>query len=121
VLRLNHGDPQESSNLFTGAEEPNELDPANPTQINTGAISIEEEFRFMLLRHWNLYDSAYYSNYVAAKFSIWKQPGVTELNRFFVSIGVPLQEAKQQYRFMKVCAFCFFLGFLILGVFLERV
>jgi cell division control protein 45 len=28
--------------------------------------------RFMLLRHWTLFDSAYYSNYIATKFEIWK-------------------------------------------------
>ena len=40
--------------------------------IKQGSIFIEEDFRFMLLRHWNLYDAAYYSNYLASKFGIWK-------------------------------------------------
>ena len=26
----------------------------------------------MLLRHWNLYDSMYYSNYIASKLKVWR-------------------------------------------------
>jgi cell division control protein 45 len=40
-----------------------------------GTISNENDFRFMLLRHWNLYESMYYSNYVAAKFGVWWETG----------------------------------------------
>lgn len=33
----------------------------------------------MLYRHWTLYDSMYYSNYVATKLGVWKQRGDFEL------------------------------------------
>ena len=31
-----------------------------------GRIIFEKEFRFMLLRHWSLYEAMFYSNYVAS-------------------------------------------------------
>ena len=33
------------------------------------------QFRFMLLRHWSLYESMYYSNYVASKLGTWLAKG----------------------------------------------
>ncbi|RHY30903.1 hypothetical protein DYB32_003940 [Aphanomyces invadans] len=40
--------------------------------VQNGAIAFEEEYRFMLYRHWSLYESMYYSNYVAAKLKTWQ-------------------------------------------------
>jgi len=65
-----------------------------------GTIIIERDLRLFLLRNWTLYDSMYYSNYMAAKLSIWKEKGRKELNRLITKIGVPLNEAQQQYRYM---------------------
>jgi hypothetical protein len=38
-----------------------------------GTIMIEKELRLMLLRHWSLLDSAYNSNYLVTKFTLWKE------------------------------------------------
>ena len=66
------------------------------------SIRIEhKDLRIMLYRHWSLYESLYYSNYIAAKLGIWKEPGKRKLNEILAQIGIPLQECKQQYRFMK--------------------
>lgn len=34
-----------------------------------------EELRFMLYRHWTLYDAMFHSSYVAGKLGIWKERG----------------------------------------------
>lgn len=66
------------------------------------SISIEyKDLRIMLYRHWSLYESLYYSNYIASKLGIWKEPGKHRLNEILAQLGIPLQECKQQYRFMK--------------------
>ena len=71
-------------------------------QSTINSIKIEhKDLRIMLYRHWSLYESLYYSNYIAAKLGIWKEPGKRKLNEILAQIGVPLQECKQQYRFMK--------------------
>ena len=42
-------------------------------QRKKGTIFSENDFRFLLLRHWNLYDSIYYSNFMASRLNIWKE------------------------------------------------
>eukprot|EP00826_Nyctotherus_ovalis_P046960 TRINITY_DN5348_c0_g1_i11.p1 TRINITY_DN5348_c0_g1~~TRINITY_DN5348_c0_g1_i11.p1 ORF type:complete len:208 (+),score=77.77 TRINITY_DN5348_c0_g1_i11:576-1199(+) len=72
--------------------------------VQVGTILSQQELQFMLLRHWNLYESAYYSNFIAARLLMWKESGRHELNRFFALLGISLEDAKQQYKHMKV--FC---------------
>jgi len=47
------------------------------TNAEVGTIFIEEDFRLMLMRHWTLYESILYSNYVAIKLGIWKVKLIT--------------------------------------------
>lgn len=48
----------------------------------------------MLMRHWNLYDSMYYSNYIASKIGIWRERGKKELDHIIAMLGIPIDEAK---------------------------
>lgn len=59
-----------------------------------------QELKFMLMREWNLYNSVYYSNYIYSKLQIWSEFGKKDMERFFAKLGIPISEAKQQYRFM---------------------
>lgn len=71
-------------------------------QKPVNSVFIEhKDLRIMLYRHWSLYESLYYSNYIASRLGIWKEPGKHKLNEILAQIGIPLQECKQQYRFMK--------------------
>jgi cell division control protein 45 len=71
-------------------------------QNTIGSIQIEhKDLRIILYRHWSLYDSLYYSNYIASRLGIWKEPGKRKLNEILAQIGIPLLECKQQYKFMK--------------------
>lgn len=40
-----------------------------------GTIMIEQELKLMLLRHWTLYESMHFSNYIVTKFHLWTEPG----------------------------------------------
>ena len=41
-------------------------------------IKAEYEYRFMLFRHWSLYDAMYHSQYVATQLGVWtNKVGVT--------------------------------------------
>ena len=40
-----------------------------------GTITMEQDLKLMLLRHWSLFDSMSNSNYIVAKMNIWKEPG----------------------------------------------
>ena len=53
-----------------------------------------------MYRHWNLYDSMYYSTYIASRLGIWKSNGKKKLGTMLVEMGLPLDEAKNQYHCM---------------------
>ena len=65
------------------------------------SILIGSDYKLILYRHWNLYDSFIYSSYPLGILSTWKEPGKGEVQKIFAYMGIPLTEAKQKYRYMK--------------------
>ena len=65
-----------------------------------GRVEDTMDYRFFLYRHWSLYDSMYFSPYVASKLSTWRAQGGAKLQEMLAKIGLPLQECKQHYQFM---------------------
>ncbi|KAL0081475.1 DNA replication pre-initiation complex subunit Cdc45 [Phycomyces blakesleeanus] len=63
-------------------------------------IHIEEEYRFMLFRHWSLYDSMFHSGYVASKMGVWREYGQTRLKNMFARMGFSLTQCQQVYNHM---------------------
>lgn len=53
----------------------------------TDTLQKEDEYRFMLLHHWSLYDSMYHSGYVASKLAVWRDFGRRRLNNMFARMG----------------------------------
>lgn len=51
------------------------------------SIRLDEDLRFMLWRHWNLYDSMLHSSYVASKLGIWKERGRKRLHGLLAKMG----------------------------------
>ena len=51
------------------------------------SVYASDELRFMLFRHWNLYDSMYHSSYVASKLGIWKERGRKRLTGLLAKMG----------------------------------
>jgi cell division control protein 45 len=51
------------------------------------SIRATEELRFMMFRHWNLYDAMYHSSYVASKLGIWKERGRKRLTGLLAKMG----------------------------------
>jgi cell division control protein 45 len=68
--------------------------------LDNGYITSVEEYRFMLMRFWSLYDSMFHSSYVAAQLSTWRSHGQTKLNTLLAKMGIPLKECQQRYTFM---------------------
>ena len=65
------------------------------------SILIGSDYKLILYRHWNLYDSFIYSSYPLGILSTWKEPGKGEVQKIFAYMGIPLSEAKQKFRYMK--------------------
>jgi cell division control protein 45 len=51
------------------------------------SVRAAEELRFMLFRHWTLYDAMYHSIYVAGKLGIWKERGRKRLTGLLAKMG----------------------------------
>jgi cell division control protein 45 len=51
------------------------------------SIVRSEELRFMLFRHWNLYDAMLHSGYVAGRMGIWKEKGRKKLQGLLAKMG----------------------------------
>ena len=71
------------------------------TAKDNKTIIIGSDYKLILYRHWNLYDSFIYSSYPLGILSTWKEPGKGEVQKIFAYMGIPLSEAKQKYRYMK--------------------
>ncbi|CAM9496181.1 unnamed protein product [Chrysoparadoxa australica] len=60
----------------------------------------DEEFRFMHHRHWSLYNSMYYSTYVAARLKVWSNEGRNRLEELMAKMGFSLDQCRQKFPFM---------------------
>lgn len=69
----------------------------SPTDM---AIRLSPEPRFLLIRHWSLYDSMLHSPYLAARLHIWSDAGRRRLHKLLAKMGVSLSQCKQSYTHM---------------------
>ena len=101
------------------ARQPPRPEAGRGYQAPPGTVTHEaEELRFMLHRarpargyreargreapgvlgHWSLFDAIYYSNYVAARLSVWKADGKRKLQELLAKIGLSLEHCRQKRR-----------------------
>lgn len=75
---------------------------SGPPNPDNRSISRSDEFRFVLFRHWNLYDSMLHSGYVAGRMGIWKDRGRKKLQGLLAKMGFSLAQCTQAYAHMDV-------------------
>ena len=63
-------------------------------------VQYSEEFRFVMLRHWSLYDAMTHSPYVATRLQTWREHGRASLHSLLAHLGLPLEACKQQFTHM---------------------
>lgn len=63
-------------------------------------IEIESEFIFPLLKHWNVYESIYFSKSICSKLNVWQDSGRLFLDTLFAKIGIPLSQLKAEFTTM---------------------
>ncbi|KAH8829515.1 CDC45-like protein [Flagelloscypha sp. PMI_526] len=63
-------------------------------------IRATEEYRFMLFRHWTLYDAMFHSSYVASKLGIWREKGRKRLTGLLAKMGFSIPQTQQSYAHM---------------------
>lgn len=64
------------------------------------SIRLSPEPRFLLIRHWSLYDSMLHSPYLSTRLHIWTEPGKKRLHKLLAKMGVSLTEAGKGYTHM---------------------
>ncbi|KAJ9610737.1 DNA replication initiation factor cdc45 [Cladophialophora chaetospira] len=64
------------------------------------SIRLTPDPRFLLLRHWSLYDSMLHSPYLASRLHVWNESGIKRLHKLLAKMGVSLTQCKQTYTHM---------------------
>ncbi|KAI9681589.1 MAG: hypothetical protein M1829_000786 [Trizodia sp. TS-e1964] len=74
--------------------------PTTASSPTDKSIRLSPEPRFMLIRHWSLYDSMLHSPYLSARLHIWSDAGRKRLHKLLAKMGVSLTQCKQSYTHM---------------------
>ncbi|KAE8146906.1 CDC45 family [Aspergillus avenaceus] len=98
VHRLNPPDPYERDRDFRG--EINGVIPTTARSPTDKSIRLSPEPRFILIRHWSLYDSMLHSPYLASRLHVWTENGRKRLNKLLAKMGVSLSQSHQSYTHM---------------------
>ncbi|KAI1461428.1 CDC45-like protein [Annulohypoxylon moriforme] len=96
VRRLNPPDISTSSKDETGVTS------AKARSADDKGIKLSPEPRFLLIRHWSLYESMLHSPYLFSRLRIWSESGIKRLHKLLAKMGISLVECKQSYAHMNV-------------------
>ncbi|PTB80674.1 CDC45-like protein [Trichoderma longibrachiatum ATCC 18648] len=96
VRRLN---PPEMTNGRV-APENNGIIPTTARNPEDTGIRLSPEPRFLLIRHWSLYDSMLHSPYLFSRLRTWSEAGIKRLHKLLAKMGVSLAQCKQSYTHM---------------------
>lgn len=64
------------------------------------SIRLSPEPRFLLIRHWSLYDSMLHSPYLATRLHVWSDAGQRRLHKLLAKMGISRIEASKGYLHM---------------------
>ena len=64
-------------------------------------IDSVQELRLSLMRHWTVYEALQHSPYIASRLGLYQQAGREKLDIWLARMGIPLEECKQEYQYMR--------------------
>ena len=99
VRRLNPPDPTDTS-LENARGETSGVIPTTARSPTDTSIRLSPEPRFLLIRHWSLYDSMLHSPYLSSRLHVWSDVGRKRLHKLLAKMGVSLSQCKQSYTHM---------------------
>ncbi|VUC21822.1 unnamed protein product [Clonostachys rosea] len=97
VRRLN---PPEITANGKVAPENTGIIPTTARNPEDTGIRLSPEPRFLLIRHWSLYDSMLHSPYLFSRLKTWSETGIKRLHKLLAKMGVSLAQCKQNYTHM---------------------
>lgn len=98
VHRLNPPDPFERDRDIRG--EINGVIPTTARSPTDTSIRLSPEPRFLLVRHWSLYESMLHSPYLAPRLHVWTENGRKRLHKLLAKMGISLTQCHQYYTHM---------------------
>ena len=99
VRRLNPPDPNDTTRGNARGESSGVI-PTTGRSPTDNSIRLSPEPRFLLIRHWSLYDSMLHSPYLASRLHVWSDMGRKRLHKLLAKMGVSLTQCKQNYTHM---------------------
>ncbi|KAL4909837.1 CDC45 family [Aspergillus multicolor] len=96
VHRLNPPDPNEQ---YRGGEISGVI-PTTARSPTDKSIRLSPEPRFILVRHWSLYESMLHSPYLASRLHVWTENGRKRLHKLLAKMGISLTQCHQSYTHM---------------------
>lgn len=91
-------------NLSEDVKRMNAIDAEVDDREATDRLQIKQalELRFMLLRHWTLFEAMVHSRYVAARLGVWRGKGKDRLKDLLAKMGIALDQCQQKFTTMDV-------------------
>ncbi|KAK3991298.1 putative cell division control protein 45, partial [Cladorrhinum sp. PSN332] len=80
--------------------ENNGIIPTTARSPEDTSIRLSPEPKFLLIRHWSLYDSMLHSPYLFSRLKTWSETGLKRLHKLLAKMGVSLVQCKQSYTHM---------------------
>ncbi|THY46604.1 CDC45-like protein [Aureobasidium pullulans] len=97
VRRLN---PVPASDIARERDEAGGIIPTHARSPTDNSIRLSPEPKFLLIRHWSLYESMLHSPYLSSRLHIWSDAGRRRLHKLLAKMGVSLAEAEKGYTHM---------------------
>jgi cell division control protein 45 len=97
VRRLN---PVPASDIARERDEAGGIIPTHARSPTDNSIRLSPEPRFLLIRHWSLYESMLHSPYLSSRLHIWSDAGKRRLHKLLAKMGVSLAQAEKGYTHM---------------------
>lgn len=74
--------------------------PTTAKSPTDNSIRLSPEPRFLLVRHWSLYESMLHSPYLASRLHVWTENGRKRLHKLLAKMGISLTQCHQNYTHM---------------------
>ncbi|KAI5235427.1 CDC45-like protein [Aureobasidium subglaciale] len=97
VRRLN---PVPASDIARERDEAGGIIPTHARSPTDNSIRLSPEPKFLLIRHWSLYESMLHSPYLSSRLHIWSDAGRRRLHKLLAKMGVSLAQAEKGYTHM---------------------
>lgn len=98
VHRLNPPDPYDRDRDIRA--EISGVIPTTAKSPTDKSIRLSPEPRFILVRHWSLYESMLHSPYLASRLHVWTENGKKRLHKLLAKMGISLSQCQQNYTHM---------------------